>query len=53
MIETDVKEQLRKFIFDVFYLADPDHVTDDTPLISDGIVDSTGILDIILFLESE
>jgi acyl carrier protein len=51
--ETEVKEALRKFIFDVFYLADPEQVTDDTMLIREGIVDSTGILDIILFIESD
>ena len=47
------RERLRAFILEVFYLSDPDELTDDISLISSGIVDSTGMLEVILFIESE
>lgn len=49
----DVSDRLRGFILEVFYLSDPAQLTDDVSLINSGIVDSTGMLDIILFVESE
>lgn len=48
----NVQEQVRAFIVESFYLSDPQELTDDTSLIDSGIVDSTGMMDIILFLES-
>lgn len=48
-----VEDRLRAFILTVFYLTDPSRLTNDTSLIDSGIVDSTGMLDIILFVESE
>ena len=47
------KERLRTFLIEMFYLSDPSMLTDDVSLINSGIVDSTGMLDIILFLEAE
>jgi acyl carrier protein len=47
------EELLRRFIMEVFYLRDPDDLTDETSLISSGIVDSTGVLEVIVFIESE
>jgi acyl carrier protein len=51
--ESTISQQLRAFVLEVFYLTDPDELTDDTSLIRSGIVDSTGMLDIILFIEGE
>ena len=48
-----IRERLRAFILEVFYLSDPDELTDDVSLISSGIVDSTGMLEVIVFIESE
>ncbi|MFN8619358.1 MAG: acyl carrier protein [Chloroflexota bacterium] len=48
-----MSDRLRGFILEVFYLSDPAQLTDDVSLINSGIVDSTGMLDIILFVESE
>jgi len=48
-----IQERLRQFIMEVFYLSDPDELTDEVSLISSGIVDSTGMLDVILFIEGE
>jgi len=51
--EHEIKERLKAFILEVFFMTDPAQLTDDVSLIDSGIVDSTGILDIILFIEGE
>jgi acyl carrier protein len=51
--EQEVKTRLHDFILDVFFLTEATQLTDDVSLIESGIVDSTGILDIILFIEDE
>jgi len=43
---------LKVFIVDNFLFGESDQLTDDTPLVETGIVDSTGILDIIGFIET-
>jgi acyl carrier protein len=48
-----VRERVRKFIIDNFYVSDPSEVGDDVSLITSGLVDSTGMLEVIAFLESE
>jgi acyl carrier protein len=49
----EIRDRLRAFVAEVFYLPDSVQLTDDVSLIQSGIVDSTGVLDIILFVESE
>ncbi len=49
----DVQARLKQFIVENFYVSDPSAIGDDTSLISDGYVDSTGVLEVISFLESE
>jgi acyl carrier protein len=46
-----VKDQIRKFITENFYLPDPAALADDASLLDQGIIDSTGVLEIIGFLE--
>jgi len=48
-----VQEIVRQFVVENFYVSDPEELTDEASLIESGIVDSTGILEVILFLESE
>lgn len=48
----NVNDSVRRFILDNFYVADASTVDDDTSLIGEGIVDSTGMLEVIAFLES-
>jgi acyl carrier protein len=48
-----VKARVRRFIMENFYVPDPAELGDDTSLIATGTVDSTGMLEIIAFLESE
>jgi acyl carrier protein len=46
-------ERLRQFILSNFYVSDPSSLSDDMSLLRQGIVDSTGILEVIIFLESQ
>jgi acyl carrier protein len=48
-----VQECLRRFVLEYFYVSDPDELTDDVSLIDSGYVDSTGMMEIILFVEGE
>jgi acyl carrier protein len=48
-----VQERVRIFVLESFYVGDPAELTDEVSLIDSGIVDSTGMLEIILFLEGE
>lgn len=48
-----IEQQIRDFILDYFYVTDPTTLTDDTSLIDSGIVDSTGMMGVIMYLESE
>jgi len=48
-----VKDRIRGFIVETFLYGSDDGLEDDTSLSEAGIVDSTGILEIIAFLEKE
>ncbi len=48
-----VQERMREYILESFYVSDPSELSDDLSLIDSGLVDSTGMLDIILFIEGE
>jgi len=48
-----VSQRVKQFIVDNFFVSDPDSIAEGTSLIADGIVDSTGMLEVITFLESE
>ncbi len=47
----DIKQQVRAFITSNFYVADPSTLAVDASLLDQGIIDSTGVLEIIMFLE--
>jgi acyl carrier protein len=47
----DVKTAVREFIVSNFYLPDPANFADEASLLDSGLVDSTGVLEIISFLE--
>ena len=47
------QERVRKFIVENFYVTDPSELADDASLIQGGWVDSTGMLELISFLEAE
>jgi acyl carrier protein len=48
----DVKSRIRQFVTENFYLPDPAALDDNASLIDLGVVDSTGVLEVISFLES-
>jgi len=47
----EIKEQVRAFVTSNFYLADPAALEDDASLLDRGIIDSTGVLEVITFIE--
>lgn len=47
------QERIRRFILENFYVSEPDALADDTSLVGTGLVDSTGILEVLAFLEGE
>lgn len=47
----DNAEKVRQFIKENFYAASASDLTDDASLLDLGIVDSTGILEVVAFLE--
>jgi acyl carrier protein len=50
---SEIKDRVRQFITTAFYVPDPAQVTDTVSFLDTGIVDSTGVLEIIGFLQSE
>lgn len=48
-----VQQQVRQFIIENFYVANPSELADDASLIQGGWVDSTGMLELISFLEEQ
>ena len=44
-------DEIRSFVIETFLFGDPERLTDTTPLLESHIVDSTGILEIVMFLE--
>ncbi len=52
MMQTTL-ETIRSFITTNFYVVEPAKLRDDDSLLDTGIVDSTGVLEVIAFLEAE
>jgi acyl carrier protein len=48
-----IQQRIRRFVLENFYVADPSELADDTSLVGTGLVDSTGILEVLAFLEAE
>jgi acyl carrier protein len=48
-----VSEQIRKFVTTNFYVPNPAGLADTASFLDSGIVDSTGVLEIVSFLETE
>ncbi len=47
------QQRIRQFILENFYVSDASEVADDTSLVGSGLVDSTGVLEVLAFLEEE
>ena len=48
----DTKQRIREFVTVNFFVQDAATLTDDASLLDIGVVDSTGVLEIIGFLET-
>jgi len=48
-----VAQRVRQFIAENFFVTDASSLADDASLITGGVVDSTGLLEVIAFLEAE
>jgi acyl carrier protein len=48
----ELKKQVRDFVTANFYIADPASLEDRTSLLDHGIIDSTGVLEVIMFIET-
>lgn len=48
-----IHEMVRAFIASNFYVPNAQALSDDTSLLDQGIVDSTGVLEVTTFLESQ
>ncbi len=49
----ETKEQIREFIAHNFYVAELSQLDDEASLIETGVIDSTGVLEVVAFLEQD
>jgi len=47
----NIENEIRKFIEENFILEGDDHLGDEDSLLEKGIIDSTGVLELVAFLE--
>lgn len=47
------KSKVRTFIIENFLFGEADGLNDDTSFLEEGIIDSTGVLELVEFLEKE
>lgn len=50
-MQTNHTKEIRDFVVTNFLFGDASSLQDDTPFLERGIVDSTGMLELIMFLE--
>ena len=48
----ELNKQVRDFVTANFYVADPASLGERTSLLDHGIIDSTGVLEVIMFIET-
>lgn len=53
MIDDPIKLRLRAFVAKNFHLPDPGSFDDTTSFIDRGVIDSTGVLELVTFVEGE
>ena len=51
MSENDTNQRIRKFIIENFLFEEDDNLKEDTSFLESGIIDSTGILELVSFVE--
>jgi len=50
---SNVKDKIKEFIIENFLFGEDEGLKDDTSFLDEGIIDSTGILELVNFLEEE
>ncbi|MFK5954240.1 MAG: acyl carrier protein, partial [Desulfobacterium sp.] len=50
---SEFKETIKKFIIENFLFGEEEELKDDTSFLEEGIIDSTGVLELIEFLEEK
>jgi len=50
-VSINYSEVVKEFIIDNFLFGDGAKITNDTPLLEKGIIDSTGVLELVAFIE--
>ena len=53
MTDVEIKAVVRNFIIENFLFDDDGSLKDDTSFLDEGIIDSTGILELVEFLDEE
>ena len=53
MTEDALTRRLREFVTKNFYLADPGSFDDASSFLDRGVIDSTGVLELVSFVEGE
>ena len=53
MSENSIKQKIREFIIENFLFGTDEGFKDETSFLEGGIIDSTGILELVAFLEEE
>jgi acyl carrier protein len=48
-----IRDQVRQFITTNFYVPDPQALGDETSFLDAGIIDSTGVLELVSFLQEQ
>jgi acyl carrier protein len=51
--DMNIREDMRSFIIDNFLFGDDALLKDDSSLVKDGIVDSTGIMELVTFIQDK
>ncbi len=49
----EIKAQVRAFIVSNFYVPDPSTLQDEASLLDQGIIDSTGVFEVLGFIEDK
>lgn len=50
---SEIKSKIRAFIVENFLFGDDNGLKDDTSFLEEGIIDSTGVLELVTYLEEE
>ena len=50
---SDTKQKVKEFIIENFLFGNDEGLKDDTSFLDEGIIDSTGILELVNYLEEE